>query len=64
MAPLQRGGKLLAIGDATSARLLYEWAADEGEAPAAMRLGEPYDAAFLARLRLNGVRGDIAMARR
>jgi TPR repeat protein len=63
-ALLARGDVLFGKGDITSARLFYERAAEEGDAQAAMRLGESYDAAFLARARLNGVSGDAASALR
>ena len=40
---LARGDWLFATGDVASARLLYERAADAGEARAAVRLGETFD---------------------
>jgi TPR repeat protein len=52
----------LSSGDVVSARLCYERAAEGGDAQAALRLGETYDPAFLARAHLNGVRGDAAAA--
>jgi TPR repeat protein len=59
---LARGDALLGTGDIASARLFYERAADGGNAEAAIRLGETFDPSFLARARLNGVRGDLAVA--
>jgi hypothetical protein len=62
-ALLARGDALLGSGDIVSARLCYERAAEEGaDAQAALRLGETYDPTFLARARLNGVRGDATAA--
>ena len=57
-----RGDALLGNGDAVSARLYYERAADAGSGEAALRLGESYDPRFLARVHLSGVRGDPAAA--
>jgi TPR repeat protein len=57
-----RGDALFATGDVASARLLYEFAADSGEARAAVRLGETFDPAFLGNPRLRGVSGDLGMA--
>ncbi len=59
-----RGDSLFGVGDVASARLFYERAIDAGDAPAALRLGETYDPLFLALARLNGVRGDLAVATR
>lgn len=63
-ALLARGDALSGSGDIVSARLCYERAADGGNAQAALRLGETYDPAFLARAHLNGVRGDATAAAR
>lgn len=63
-ALIARGDALFGIGDIASARLCYERAAEGGSPQAALRLGETYDAAFLARAHLNGVRGDAAVAAR
>ena len=46
------------------ARLFYERAAEAGDGEAALRLGESYDPAFLARAHLSGVRGDALAAAR
>jgi TPR repeat protein len=61
-ALLARADALLGSGDIVSARLCYERAAEGGDAQAALRLGETYDPAFLARAHLNGVRGDTTAA--
>ena len=63
-ALLARGDSLFGVGDVASARLFYERAANAGDAQAALKLGETYDPLFLARARLNGVRGDLAAATR
>jgi hypothetical protein len=55
---LARGDWLLATGDVASARLLYERAADAGEARAAMRLGETFDPFYLQASHLRGLHGD------
>jgi len=57
-----RGDAALATGDAASARLLYEYAAGNGEAQATVRLAETFDPLFLDRARLRGVSGDLAVA--
>jgi TPR repeat protein len=61
-ALLVRGDSLFGVGDVTSARLFYERASDAGDAQAALKLGVTYDPSFLALARLNGVRGDLAVA--
>jgi TPR repeat protein len=48
----------LRASDVTAARLFYRRGADAGDATAALRLGETYDPAFLARARLGQVPGD------
>jgi hypothetical protein len=63
-ALLARGDSLIAKGDVASARLFYERAAEAGEGQAALRLGESYDPAFLARVHLSGLRGDALAAAR
>jgi hypothetical protein len=59
---LAHGDWLLATGDITAARLLYERAADAGEARAAVRLGESFDPVYLDGSRLRGLQGDQDMA--
>jgi len=63
-ALLSRGDAVFGTGDIASARLFYERAADAGNAQAAIRLGETFDPAFLARAQMKGVRGDPAVALR
>ena len=59
---LARGDWLFAMGDIASARLLYERAADAGEARAAVRLGESFDPVYLGDSHLRGLQGDRDMA--
>jgi hypothetical protein len=59
---LARGDWLFATGDVSAARLLYERAADAGEARAAVRLGESFDPFYLDGSHLRGLQGDRDMA--
>jgi hypothetical protein len=59
---LARGDWLFATGDIAAARLLYERAADAGEARAAVRLGESFDPVYLDGSHLRGLQGDRDMA--
>ena len=59
---MARGDWLFATGDVDSARLLYERAAEAGEAQGAMRLGESFDPVFLNRAQLRQARPDAGMA--
>jgi hypothetical protein len=59
---LARGDWLFATGDISAARLLYERAADAGEARAAVRLGESFDPVYLDGSHLRGLQGDRDMA--
>ena len=59
---LSRGNAMLALGDISAARLLYERATALGSAGAATRLGNTYDAAFLASIQARGIVADQAAA--
>ena len=59
---LARGDWLLATGDIAAARLLYERAADAGEARAAVRLGESFDPVYLDGSHVRGLQGNRDMA--
>ena len=61
-ALVRRGDAMMAIGDVSAARLLYERAAAAGSGAAATALGRSYDPAALATLRVRGLRGDAAAA--
>jgi len=63
-ALVARGDAFLGAGDIASARLFFERAADSGDGRAAMRMAVTYDAAFLDRAGLHGVRGDPEQAAR
>jgi hypothetical protein len=53
-----RGDAFLEAGDVVSARLFFERAADAGNGRAAMRMALTYDAAFLERAGVRGLRSD------
>jgi hypothetical protein len=57
-ALLARADWLVATGDITSARLLYERAADAGAAQAAVKLGETFDPVFLDHPHRRGTHAD------
>jgi hypothetical protein len=57
---VKRGAELLANGDIAAARLMYQRAAEAGEAVAAFALAETYDPLVLAK---GGVPPDVALAR-
>jgi hypothetical protein len=59
---LARGDWLFATGDVAAGRLLYERAANSGEARAAMRLGQTFDPVYLDHSHLRGLRGDRGTA--
>ncbi|MFD1108663.1 hypothetical protein [Pseudoroseomonas ludipueritiae] len=61
-ALLRRGDAMLALGDLSAARLLYERAAAGGSGGAALALGKTYDPAFLSGLNARGIRPDRATA--
>jgi len=61
-ALVARGDAFLGAGDLASARLFFERAADAGDGHAAMRMAVTYDAAFLERAGLRGLRGDPEQA--
>jgi TPR repeat protein len=59
---MARGDAFLGGGDIASARLFFQRAADAGDSRAAMRMAVTFDAAFLDRAGVHGVRGDPAQA--
>jgi TPR repeat protein len=59
---LQRGDRLLAVGEIVAARGFFERAADAGDADAACGAGTSYDPLFLKRLGVRGVAADPAKA--
>lgn len=58
----QAGDVKIQEGDIASARLFYERAADAGDARAALYLGNSFNPAFLERLGVLGMHGDVVMA--
>jgi hypothetical protein len=59
---LDRGRELLARGDVSAARQLFERAAGSGSGEAAIEAGRTYDPAVLAALGVRGIRPDAAAA--
>jgi TPR repeat protein len=59
---MARGDAFLSEGDIASARLFFQRAADAGDSRAAMRMAVTFDAAFLDRAGVHGVRGDPEQA--
>jgi TPR repeat protein len=53
---------MLATGDISAARLLYEPAAEAGNGPAAAALGRTFDPAFLTSIGTIGIRPDPSAA--
>ncbi len=58
----QAGDVKILEGDVASARLFYERAADAGDARAALDLGNSFNPAFLDRLGVLGMRGNVVVA--
>ncbi len=61
-ALVARGDGFLAAGDIASARLFFQRAADAGDNRAAMRMAMTFDAAFLNRAGVHGLRSDPEQA--
>jgi len=61
-ALVARGDVFLGAGDIASARLFFQRAADAGDGRAAMRMAVTFDAAFLDRAGVHGVRSDPEQA--
>lgn len=59
---IRRADMLLRLGDVSGARLLYERAAAAGSSSAAVRMGQTFDAAFLAGIGITGMGADPAVA--
>lgn len=59
---MKRGAELVALGDISAARLVYERAASGGSAKAMTELGKTYDPAYLERSNVRGIRPDLATA--
>jgi hypothetical protein len=64
-AKMKMGTELMANGDVAAARLMFERAAEAGDAAGAFALAETYDPVVLRRLHLRGgVVPDVALARK
>ncbi|MBX6375692.1 MAG: hypothetical protein IRZ13_15850 [Acetobacteraceae bacterium] len=61
-ALIRRGDEMLALGDVSAARLLYERAANAGSASAAVAAGRTYDPAVLRVIGALEIRPDPAAA--
>ena len=61
---MKKGDEQMADGNVSSARLLYERAAEAGLAEAAMAIAATFDAAELTRLQARGITPDSKEARR
>jgi len=60
---LKNGAVLMGNGDIVAARLMFQRAAEAGDAPAAFALAETYDPAVLANMGAKGaIKADIALA--
>jgi hypothetical protein len=59
---LSRGDAMLALGDISAARLLYQRAAALGSARAATAVGKTYDPVFLVSIQANGIAADRTAA--
>jgi TPR repeat protein len=59
---LSRASDMLALGDLSAARLLYQRAAALGSGQAATALGRTYDPAYLAAMKATGIRPDRTAA--
>jgi len=60
---VQRGNAMIASGDLAAARLLFQRAAEAGNAVAANSLAQTYDPAYLARYRATGIQPDATLAK-
>lgn len=60
---MQRGQQLVASGDLASARVVFQRAAEAGDAAAALAIGSTYDPTVLAKFGMRGPTADAAKAR-
>jgi hypothetical protein len=59
---LERGEQFISVGDVAAARVLFERAAEAGDASAALALGATYDPVVLAQLGVRGIAPDATKA--
>ena len=60
---MQQGEQFVASGDLVAARLVYQRAAEAGDAAAALALGATFDPAVLAKIGVSGMGADVEKAR-
>jgi len=60
---VKQGQQFVAAGDFVTARVVFQRAAEAGNAVAALALGASYDPVILGRLSMRGVEADVAKAR-
>jgi hypothetical protein len=60
---IKQGEQFAATGDLVTARLVFQRAAEAGDATAALAMGASYDPIVLAKLGFWGIRADVAKAR-
>jgi TPR repeat protein len=60
---MQQGEQFVAAGDLVTARLVFQRAAEAGDATAALAMGATYDPIVLAKLGARGVGADVDKAR-
>jgi TPR repeat protein len=60
---VKQGQQFVAAGDFVTARLVFQRAAEAGNAAAALALGASYDPVVLSRLGVRGVDADVSKAR-
>jgi TPR repeat protein len=60
---MKQGEQFIAAGDVVTARIVFQRAAEAGDANAAMALGATYDPTVLAKLGVAGLGADVEQAR-
>lgn len=60
---MARAGALFQKGDVAGARIIFEYLAAQGNAAAAIAMGETFDPGVLSRLVVKGLESDVAKAR-
>jgi TPR repeat protein len=58
----KRGAEFMANQDVSAARMMFQRAAEAGDAAAAFALAETYDPSVLKKLGATGIKPDIALA--
>jgi TPR repeat protein len=60
---VKQGEEFITVGDVVTARIVFQRAAEAGDANAALAVGATYDPTVLAKLGAVGISGDTAQAR-